>query len=218
MAKICLGRHVFGLAAVVFGVITLVWGDFNSWQQIRPLGNVPHRELLVYIVAIIEIIGGIAIQWSRTARAGAYALGSIYLIFALLWVPHIVAEPRVFDRWGNFFEQFSLVSGALITCGFCQTQFGTIGGCPDWIFLFRNLRSFIHGRTTPLPFRDRLLRSQMDSSRTNVLGDNNHDCVCACGHRSAFRTCSPPGISLAYCDDHRLRSTGMAAHAFRRST
>jgi hypothetical protein len=32
----------------------------------------------------------------------------------LLWVPRIAAEPRVFDRWGNFFEQFSLVSGALI--------------------------------------------------------------------------------------------------------
>jgi hypothetical protein len=29
----------------------------------------------------------------------------------------MVAEPRVFDRWGNFFEQFSLVSGALIVYG-----------------------------------------------------------------------------------------------------
>ncbi len=117
MKKIYLGRHVYGLAAVAFGVITLVWGDFNSWQQIRPLSNVPHREFLVYIAAAIEIFGGLAIQWPRTARAGAYALGSLYLIFALLWVPHIVAEPHVFDRWGNFFEQFSLVSGALIAYG-----------------------------------------------------------------------------------------------------
>jgi hypothetical protein len=53
---------------------------------------------------------------ARTARAGAFALGSLYLIFALLWVPRIAAESRVFDRWGNFFEQFSLVSGALIIC------------------------------------------------------------------------------------------------------
>jgi uncharacterized membrane protein YphA (DoxX/SURF4 family) len=114
MARIYVGRHVYGLAAVAFGVITLVWRDFNNWQQIRALGNVPHREILVYIAAAIEIFGGVAIQWSRTAGAGAFALGSIYLVFALLWVPHIVAEPRVFDRWGNFFEQFSLVSGALI--------------------------------------------------------------------------------------------------------
>jgi uncharacterized membrane protein YphA (DoxX/SURF4 family) len=105
---------MYGLAAVAFGVVALVWHDFNTWQQIRPLGNVPHREILLYITAAIEIFGGVAIQWPRTARAGAIALGAIYLIFALLWVPFIIEKPLVFDRWANFFEQFSLVSGALI--------------------------------------------------------------------------------------------------------
>lgn len=112
--RIALGRHVYGLAAIAFGVITLVWHDFNGWQQIRALGNVPHREILAYLAAAVEILGGVAVQWPRTARAGSLALGGLYLIFALLWVPHIVAEPLVYDRWGNFFEQFSLVSGALI--------------------------------------------------------------------------------------------------------
>jgi len=114
MARIYLGRHAYGLAAIAFGIITLVWHDFNNWQQISALGNLPHREILVYIAAAIELFGGVAIQWPRTARAGAFALATIYLIFALLWVPRIAAEPLVFDRWGNFFEQFSLVSGALI--------------------------------------------------------------------------------------------------------
>ena len=114
MKTIYLGRHILGLAAVAFGILTLVWHDFNGWQQIRALGNVPHREILVYLSAAIQIFGGLAIQWPATLRAGAIALGSIYLIFALLWVPFIVAEPLVYDRWGNFFEQFSLVSGALI--------------------------------------------------------------------------------------------------------
>lgn len=114
MTRIYLGRRVYGLAAVAFGVITLVWHDFNNWQQIRALGNVPHREILVYLAGAIEIFGGVAIQWPRTARSGAFALGTIYLLFALLWVPHIVATPRIYDGWGNFFEQFSLVSGALI--------------------------------------------------------------------------------------------------------
>jgi len=112
--KIDWGRHVYGLAAVAFGIITLTWHDFNGWQQIRPLGNIPHREILVYLAAAVEILGGLAIQWRRTARVGAVALGTIYLIFALLWVPHIVATPRIYDPWGNFFEQFSIVSGALI--------------------------------------------------------------------------------------------------------
>jgi uncharacterized membrane protein YphA (DoxX/SURF4 family) len=114
MKKIYLGRHVYGLAAVGFAVIALVWRDFNNWQQIRALGNVPHRELLLYVAAAIQLFGGVAIQWPRTARVGAFVLGAVYLLFALLWVPLIAATPQVYDRWGNFFEQFSLVSGALI--------------------------------------------------------------------------------------------------------
>lgn len=116
MKNLNLGRHVFGLAAIAFGIITLVWHDFNGWQQIRPLGNVPHRELLVYLSAALQVWGGLAIQWRKTARVGALILGAVYLTFALLWVPRIAAEPKVYDRWGNFFEQFSLVSGALMAC------------------------------------------------------------------------------------------------------
>ena len=112
--KIHLGGHVYGLAAIAFGIITLTWHDFNSWQQIRPLGNIPHREILVSLAAAVEIFGGVAIQWRRTARVGAITLGALYLLFALMWVPTMVASPRVYDGWGNFFEQFSIVSGALI--------------------------------------------------------------------------------------------------------
>jgi uncharacterized membrane protein YphA (DoxX/SURF4 family) len=114
MLRIHLGRHVYGSAAVAFGAIALVWHDFNNWQQIRALGDVPHREILVYIAAAIQLFGGIVIQWPRTARAGAITLGAMYLIFALLWVPDIVAKPGIYDSWGNFFEQFSLVSAALM--------------------------------------------------------------------------------------------------------
>jgi len=114
MTKPFLGRHVYGLAAIAFGLITLVWHDFNTWQQVRPLGNVSHREILIYLAVAIELFGGIAIQFPKTARPGACVLGALYLIFAVLWVPFIVATPLVYDRWGNFFEQFSIVSGALI--------------------------------------------------------------------------------------------------------
>jgi hypothetical protein len=109
-----LGRHVFGLAAIFFGIIALVWQDFNGWQQIRALGAFPQRAILLYIVAAAELFGGVAIQWHRTTRAGAVALGIVYFAFALLWLPFITAKPLSYDPWGNFFEQFSLVSGALI--------------------------------------------------------------------------------------------------------
>jgi uncharacterized membrane protein YphA (DoxX/SURF4 family) len=112
--RICLGRHVYGLAAIGFGIVTLVWHDFNGWQQIRPLGDVPHREILVYLAAAVELFGGIAIQFSRAGRIGSLTLGCLYSVFALLWVPNIAKEPMIYDHWGNFFEQFSIVSGAML--------------------------------------------------------------------------------------------------------
>lgn len=106
--KYSLGRNVYGLAAIGSGICALVWRDFDA------LGYVPHREILIYIVATIEILGGVAVQWPRTARAGAVALGTIYFIFALLGVPLIIQHPLVYNGFGNFFEQFSFVSGAMI--------------------------------------------------------------------------------------------------------
>ncbi|HEX8807105.1 MAG TPA: hypothetical protein VF741_09150 [Candidatus Aquilonibacter sp.] len=108
------GRHVFGLAAIGFGICAIVWHDFNLWQQIKPFGNLPFRELLVYIVAAVEIFGGLAIQWPSTARVGAAALGILYFIFALLWLPLYVQKPLVYNQLGAFFEQISMVGGALI--------------------------------------------------------------------------------------------------------
>jgi uncharacterized membrane protein YphA (DoxX/SURF4 family) len=109
-----LGRHVFGLAAILFGIFTVLWGDFNTWQQIRPLGGIPHPAILAYLAGAMELSAGLAIQWRKTARAGAAALAGLYLIFALLWIPRALAAPLEWDPWGNFFEQFSQVSGALI--------------------------------------------------------------------------------------------------------
>src|SRR5579862_4983539 len=109
-----LGRHVYGLAAILFGILTLSWRDFNIWQQIAPLGHVPHRAILACVVGVIEIVGGVAIQREKTARIGAVALGATYLIFALLWVPLGVRQPLTFDPWSNVFENFSDVAGALI--------------------------------------------------------------------------------------------------------
>jgi uncharacterized membrane protein YphA (DoxX/SURF4 family) len=219
MAKTYLGRYVYGLAAVAFGIVTLAWHDFNNWQQIRALGNVPHREIPVYLAAATEIFGGLAIQWTKTARAGAITLGPLYFIFALLWVPHIVAEPRVYDRWGNFFEQFSLVSGALMV-------YGAFSGDDShqqrrWLASRTSVSESalcLHARTTFLSFWNRILRPKMDSSGTNVLGNSDHDCACARGHRLTFRTFRPSSRALTYSDAHRLRAAGVAARIFRRST
>ncbi len=106
--KHSLGRYLYGVAAIASGICTLVWHDVST------LGSVPHREILVYVVAAVEILGGVAVAWPRTPRAGAVALGALYFIFAMLGVPLIIAHPLVYNGFGNFFEQFSFVAGAMI--------------------------------------------------------------------------------------------------------
>ena len=99
------GRHVFGVAAAAFGLITLIWHDNNEGQPLR---------YMVYAAAAALIFAGIGIQFRETAKAGAALLGAGYMVFVLLCVPGIVAAPRIYNSWGNFFEQFSLLTGAAI--------------------------------------------------------------------------------------------------------
>jgi hypothetical protein len=100
-----LGRLVFGVAALAFGLIALVWHGYNDWHPPR---------YLIYAAATALIFGGAAIPFRRSAKTGAVVLGAVYLVFALLCVSGIVAKPQIYNSWGNFFEQFSLVTGAAI--------------------------------------------------------------------------------------------------------
>ena len=97
-----LGRHLFGAAAFAFGVITLVWHTYNDWHLPRSVA---------YTVGAAQILGGLAIQFRQTAKVAAGFLAAVYLFFALHCLPTIIASPRVYNSWGNFFEQFSLFAG-----------------------------------------------------------------------------------------------------------
>ncbi len=109
-----LGRHVYGLAALAAGLVTLAWHDYSNWDQLRYLLNAADGPIFLYAVGGAQIVGGAAMQFRRTAKTGAITLGAVYLVFAVLCVPRIVTTPQIYDRWGNFFEQFSLATGAAI--------------------------------------------------------------------------------------------------------
>jgi hypothetical protein len=100
-----LGRHVFGVAVLAYGLGTLAWHDYNGSHPLR---------YVVYAASAGLILGGAAMQFRRTAKTGAAVLAAAYLVFAILCVPGIVAAPRIYNSWGNFFEQFSLLTGAAI--------------------------------------------------------------------------------------------------------
>src|SRR6202051_2533516 len=100
-----LGSHVFGVAALAHGLITLAWHASNEGHQLR---------YVVYAAAAALIFGGAAIQFPRTAKAGAAILGAASLVFVLTGVPGIRAAPQIYNSGGTSFEQFCLLSGAAI--------------------------------------------------------------------------------------------------------
>jgi hypothetical protein len=108
------GRRAYGVAAIIYGALALYWHDVNTWPQLAALAKTPYRESVAYLVAAALIAGGIAVQWRATAPLGTIVLGAFYVVVAVLCIPGIVAAPLVYTSWGNFFEQFSIFSGALI--------------------------------------------------------------------------------------------------------
>jgi uncharacterized membrane protein YphA (DoxX/SURF4 family) len=108
-----LGSRVYGLGAVVLGLVGLAWGDFATvWQPVQ--AGVPHRVALAYIAAACLLSAGVAIQWRWSAPAGLLVLAILYLVFASLWLPRVVGYPQIFATWGGFLEEMALVAAALV--------------------------------------------------------------------------------------------------------
>lgn len=112
-------QRLYGLAAVAFGLVGLISGDFAEvWQPVAK--SVPGRTALAYAVAAVLLLAGLAIQWRRSAPAGALTLTILYSLgVILLHVPQVLAHPSVFVTWSGTAEQLALVAGGLVSYAFC---------------------------------------------------------------------------------------------------
>ena len=108
------GRMVFGAAAVLFGVIALMWHDAETWQNPQHIWSLPFGTILGVCLMAAQIAGGIGIQFPRTRRVAAIVLCVVYFCFSLACVPGIIAATNIYDRYGgSFFLFFSLLCGAI---------------------------------------------------------------------------------------------------------
>ncbi len=111
------GRIVFGAAAVLFGVIALMWHDPATWQTLRQIWRLPFGTIIGGCLMAAQIAGGIGMQYPRTARLASIILCVVYLCFSLACIPDIIAESSLYERYGgSFFQYFSLLCGAIALC------------------------------------------------------------------------------------------------------
>ena len=115
---------VYALATIATGAIDLAWGAFAAgYEPIQAFGdNVPGRQIMAYAAGACLVAAGAAILWKRTARAGAIALGLLYGIFAIFWLPRLYTAPHVLGQYpavyigvlGGVGQQIVLVAGAIV--------------------------------------------------------------------------------------------------------
>src|SRR5215467_13532555 len=108
------GRMVFGTAAVLFGVIALIWHDADTWQNLRHIWDLPFGAIIGGFLMTAQIAGGIGMQFPRTWRLASVVLSIVYLCFSLACIPDMIAASNIYERYGgSFFLFLSLLCGAI---------------------------------------------------------------------------------------------------------
>jgi hypothetical protein len=106
------GRILFGLSAIVAGVVMLIRHDSTIWQRLQPVW-MPVASIIVWCFALALIASGFGLMHQRTVRLASIVLGTIYLIFSLACFQDIFAHPTDSGSYVEIFELFSVACGAL---------------------------------------------------------------------------------------------------------
>lgn len=106
-------RIVFGLSTVLFGIISIMWHDADTWQTPYRILSLPLGSVIGDLIMIALIAGGIGILMPSFTRTSSIVLTDVYSIFSLCAIPGILSSPKVYVQYGAFFEDFSMLCGAI---------------------------------------------------------------------------------------------------------
>ena len=118
-----LGARVYGLAAIVLGLVGIAFDDYAAvWQPVPKTW--PAHDLLAYVSGAILLLGGAAIFLPKTAKWGALALAAFYGLWVLaLKLPGVIEQPLKLAPWQAMSEIVAMTVGGVIA-------FGLSGGMP----------------------------------------------------------------------------------------
>lgn len=108
------GDRVYGLGAILLGLIGLAFADFALQWQPAPEG-LPSRTLIAYASGALLAGAGAALFHRRFAVAGAGLLALMYAVWVVaLHGPRVLANPADVSVWLGVAEIGALAMGGLI--------------------------------------------------------------------------------------------------------
>lgn len=108
------GHAVFAATMIALGILGLIQGDFTPvWAPVSK--DVPAREALAYLCALISVGSGIGLLWRRAAPVASRVL----LVYLVLWLlllrlPDVFPAPAALGSWYGCAETAVIVAGAWI--------------------------------------------------------------------------------------------------------
>jgi uncharacterized membrane protein YphA (DoxX/SURF4 family) len=104
----------FAVSMMGLGLVGLYFGDFATvWQRI-PVEDLPGRQLLAYVCAVLEFVAGAGLLAASATRFSSRLLFILLLLWAiLLKLPAVLSVPLMEATWLGLGEVTVMLAGAL---------------------------------------------------------------------------------------------------------
>lgn len=108
-----LGTTFLGVAAILYGIACFLQGEFHDFWQPVP-ENLPLRQPLAYLAAILLMAGGSALLARRAVGPAAMLLLLIFALYAACYLRLLIGPPFNTNALLGLAEQLAVVVGAWV--------------------------------------------------------------------------------------------------------